>query len=210
MKTDQLIAVLAADVRQPAKPQRALPIAALAGGAVTLVLFLAVLGVRPDIGDALLTWRFDVKLAVVFVALVTALFDGVRLMRPTTPPLHPALLALPMLLLLPAVIAELALLPTERWLESLVGSNGVVCLVAIPLLAAMPLAAALAAMRLGAPRSPTVAGAAAGRLAAAIGAALYALHCFDDSPLFIATWYTLATLFVIAIGALLGRLTLRW
>jgi len=210
MRTDQLIAALAADSRRQAAPRLALALATLAGGAVALVIFLAVMGVRHDIADALLTWRFDVKLVVVALALVIALIDGVRLMRPTTPPLHPGWLALPLVVLVPAVVVELAVLPAELWRGSLVGTNGMVCLVAIPLLSAVPLAIALAAMRLGAPRSPAVAGAAAGRLAAAIGAALYALHCFDDSPLFVATWYTLATLGVIAAGALAGRLVLRW
>ena len=30
--------------------------------------------------------------------------------------------------------------------------------------------------------------------AAAAGASLYAFHCFDDSPLFVVTWYTLAAI----------------
>jgi hypothetical protein len=38
---------------------------------------------------------------------------------------------------------------------------------------------------------------------------MYAAHCTDDSPLFVATWYTLATALVTAIGALLGVRFLR-
>ncbi len=53
-------------------------------------------------------------------------------------------------------------------------------------------------------------GAAAGLLAGAIGAALYATHCPDDSPLFVATWYTLAIGFVVGLGALAGSRLLRW
>ena len=70
--------------------------------------------------------------------------------------------------------------------------------------------AQLAMLRSAAPASPALAGAAAGLLAAASGAALYAFHCFDDSPLFVVTWYTLAALVVMAIGALAGRRLLRW
>jgi hypothetical protein len=55
-----------------------------------------------------------------------------------------------------------------------------------------------------------LAGAAAGLLAAACGATLYAFHCFDDSPLFVATWYTLATALVTAIGALAGSKLLKY
>ncbi|HUI21148.1 MAG TPA: NrsF family protein, partial [Methylocella sp.] len=57
---------------------------------------------------------------------------------------------------------------------------------------------------------PALAGAAAGLLAGAIGAAFYATHCPDDSPLFVATWYTLAIAFVTAIGAIAGARLLRW
>jgi hypothetical protein len=81
---------------------------------------------------------------------------------------------------------------------------------AIPLLSLAPLAALLAALRSAAPQSPARAGAAAGLLAAASGATLYAFHCFDDSPLFVATWYVLAAALVVLLGALLGRRLLRW
>jgi hypothetical protein len=65
-------------------------------------------------------------------------------------------------------------------------------------------------LRSAAPASPTLAGAAAGLLAATAAASLYAFHCFDDSPLFVATWYTLAAIPVVAIGAIAGRRLLRW
>ncbi len=55
-----------------------------------------------------------------------------------------------------------------------------------------------------------LAGAGAGLLAAAIGATLYATHCPDDSPLFVASWYGLATLVVVIIGSIAGSKWLRW
>jgi hypothetical protein len=55
-------------------------------------------------------------------------------------------------------------------------------------------------------QSPTAAGLAAG----AIAAAIYAWHCPDDSPLFLATWYTITIAGVTVGGALLGRRLLRW
>jgi hypothetical protein len=55
-----------------------------------------------------------------------------------------------------------------------------------------------------------LAGATAGLAAAGIGALLYASHCQDDSPLFMATWYVIATVIVALIGALLGTRFLRW
>ena len=61
-----------------------------------------------------------------------------------------------------------------------------------------------------APASPALAGAGAGLLAAPAGAALYAFHCFDDSPLFVVTWYVLATIPVVILGAIAGHRLLRW
>ena len=42
------------------------------------------------------------------------------------------------------------------------------------------------------------------------GAAVYALHCTEVSPLFYVTWYGLAILVVTAVSALLGPRILRW
>jgi hypothetical protein len=58
--------------------------------------------------------------------------------------------------------------------------------------------------------SPAVAGAAAGLLAGALGAAVYATHCMDDSPLFVAIWYTPAIGLMTLVGLLVGRTMLRW
>ena len=57
---------------------------------------------------------------------------------------------------------------------------------------------------------PAVVGAVAGLLSAGLAATLYAAHCTDDSPLFVATWYTIATALVAAIGALAGSKLLRF
>jgi hypothetical protein len=72
------------------------------------------------------------------------------------------------------------------------------------------LAGALMARRHGARARPAVAGAVAGLLSAGLAATLYASHCTDDSPLFVATWYTIATALMAAIGALVGAKLLRY
>ena len=50
----------------------------------------------------------------------------------------------------------------------------------------------------------------AGAAAAGIAATLYAANCPDDSPLFVASWYPLATMIVVAVGAFAGERLLRW
>jgi hypothetical protein len=74
----------------------------------------------------------------------------------------------------------------------------------------LALGCALLALRHGAPERPDLAEAAAGVFAGAIGAAFYATHCPDDSPLFVATWYSLAIGLVVVAGKLAGRQLLRW
>jgi hypothetical protein len=209
MKTDQLIAVLAAD--HTARPfGRRFVLSLLVGGLISLGLFLVILGPRHDLTAALATWRFDFK--IVLMALVLGLAFGFcrAMARPVAPP-HPARgLLLPLAAVIAALVVELTVVPQAAWGTRLVGSNALICLTAIPLLSIAPLVAVLAILRSGAPTSPALAGAAAGLLAAACGATLYAFHCFDDSPLFVATWYTLAALVVVGIGALAGRRLLQW
>lgn len=211
MKTDNLIDALVADRMPRGKSLRwALAAALLAGGLVSLVFFLATLGVRADIEAALGTWRFELKVGLVLLALALAFSLCIALSRPVAPA-HPARRLLPLAALaVLAVAIELLALPAVSWTSRLVGSNALVCLVAIPTLAIVPLATVLAILRAGAPSSPTLAGGAAGLLAAAAAAALYAFHCFDDSPLFVVTWYALAALPVVALGAVAGNRLLRW
>ena len=90
------------------------------------------------------------------------------------------------------------------------GDNALHCLRVIPLLSIAPLAVLIYAMRAGAPQNPTLAGALAGAAAAGIAATLYASNCTDDSPLFVASWYPLATLIVVVAGAAAGNRFLRW
>jgi hypothetical protein len=211
MKTDELLAALVAD-RATRRPLllRPLPLALMAGGVVSIVVFFIELGFRKDLAAAFATWRFDLKLALVLLAPVLAFGLCRALSRPVAEA-HPARRLLPLALLAAAAIAvEMLNAPVASWGTRLVGTNALVCLAAIPMLAAAPLAALLMALRSAAPASPVLAGAAAGALAATIGAAIYAFHCFDDSPFFVVVWYALASLPVIGAGALLGPRVLRW
>ena len=73
-----------------------------------------------------------------------------------------------------------------------------------------PFVAAMWAMRGMAPTRLVLSGAAAGLLAGAIGAAVYALYCPEMEPVFLGIWYLLGMLVPAAIGAALGRWILRW
>lgn len=213
MRTDKLIEALSEDSARPGLQLSARVLGAVAlGGMVSVLLLLATIGLRPDLGAAMIgTWRLPLKLAAAAVLASTAMIAVWRSAEPVRPTrgelllplLAPALLAI-------AVAAELALVPSSRWLPNLLGSNAGMCLIAIPLLALAPLAAIIAAMRHGAPASPVLAGILAGFAAAGVAAAVYALRCPDDSPLFVAVWYSAASLIVALIGRVAGSRFLRW
>ncbi|HZY53473.1 MAG TPA: NrsF family protein [Reyranella sp.] len=210
MKTDQLVDALVADGGAASPIARLLLLALAAGVALSLVVFFLTLGIRPDIGPALETWRFDLKIVTALLGLVLAFGVCRDCARPDMPP-HPLRRLLPLLaLIVLAVAVELVLVPEAAWRQRLIGSNSLICLPMVPILSLAPLAVVLWMLRRAAPASPALAGAAAGFMAALSGATLYAFHCFDDSPLFVATWYSLAVLGMTAVGAWLGPKLLRW
>jgi len=212
VKTSDLIRALAADSEVRAMPPgRALALALIPGVAIALGLHFAVLGLRPQLFALLGEPRLLLKLCLTFLLAALSGPLVLRLVRPGAGVRRAALmLAIVPALLAAADLAELLAVPAAEWGQRLVGTNAMFCLKTIPFLSAAPLVAALLALRQGAPENPSLAGAAAGLFAGAIGAALYAMHCPDDSPLFVAAWYTLAIGFVAAIGAVAGRRLLRW
>jgi hypothetical protein len=212
MRTDELIRGLAADA-SPARLRlpAAIMLALAAGLAVSVLGFAYELGPRDDVMQAARTIRFVLKpIAMLLIAGAAALL-ALRLAQPAAPAKpSAALLAAAAAVLAIAVALELIAVPASEWRSRLIGSNALVCLVSIPLLAAPVLGALLYALRGGAPLRPALSGAVAGLLSGALGGALYALHCTDDSPLFVAFWYGIAMTITAAVGAVLGRLWLRW
>jgi hypothetical protein len=68
----------------------------------------------------------------------------------------------------------------------------------------------LVMLRRGATTAPAKAGFVAGLAGAGFAAAVYALHCTEDSPLFYVTWYGLAIMGVAIVSAMIGARSLRW
>jgi hypothetical protein len=172
---------------------------------------MAAIGPRPDVRTAMHTMRFDLKFLETLTLLAPALLLCLRLSRPEAAAgaLLFWLLA-PVALLAVAVGVELATVPSALWMAKLIGTNWWHCLMVVPILSLPPLAALIFALREGAPRHPALTGALAGAAAAGAAATIYATNCTDDSPLFVATWYPLATAIVVALGAWAGRRWLTW
>jgi hypothetical protein len=212
MQTDQLIRTLAADSMDRERPVGlALALALLSAAPVSVAMFFLGLGIRPDVMTAMHNPFFDLKFVVTLALAIPAIIVSLHLSRPEASLRGWAwLLAIPAGLLVAGIAGEMMLPQRLPVMTRLIGSNSRVCLTAIPLISLPLLAAALIGLRHGAPTRPAVAGAIAGMLSAGLAATLYASHCTDDSPLFVATWYTLATALVAAIGALVGSRVLRF
>lgn len=213
MKTDELVRLLAAGggaVEAGAVSRRyAL---ALGWGACASVLLMAILlGVRDDLAAAARVPMFWVKLAFPATLAAAAWVSATRLSRPgrRLGGVVAALAAPVVVIALLAVAALASAQPGAR--EPLIfGDTWRTCPFNIALLSAPLFAGALWAMRGLAPTRPTAAGAAAGLLAGACGATIYALHCPELAAPFLALWYVAGILIPAVAGALLGPRLLRW
>ncbi|HXC58995.1 MAG TPA: NrsF family protein, partial [Steroidobacteraceae bacterium] len=197
MKTSELVELLAHDGTRSAAPGSTLLRALLPAGMLSAALLVLLIGIRADVGDALQTPRFNLKLLLNAALWISATGLLLRLARPVDRPglWTRALWLVPVALLL-AVLVELFLLPRDQWWPVAHGRNSTWCLRIIPALSIAPLAASLWALRRAAPARPALAGAAAGLMCAGLAGTLYAMHCPDDSPLFVAIWYVLAAALV--------------
>jgi hypothetical protein len=212
MDTEQLIRTLAADNSHRARPvSYVLMLALLAAAPVSLLIFFAELGVRPDIMTAMKNPFFDLKFAVTLALAISAIAVALHLSRPEA-----SLRGFGWYLLIPAgllvagISGEMMMPQRAPMMTRVIGNNSKYCTVAITAMSLPLLIAALFGLRHGAPSRPAISGAIAGLLSAGLAAALYASHCTDDSPLFVATWYTLAVALMAALGALMGSRMLKY
>lgn len=212
MKTDDLIRTLAADGDTHERSvSDMLLVALLLAAPFTAAMFFTALGMRKDVMTAMGNPFFDLKFAVTIALAGAAIAISLHLSRPEASLGRWAwLLAIPASLLGIGMMGDMMTPQRASWPARLIGSNSRTCLIAIPLLSMPLLAAALLALRRGAPSRPAMAGAFAGLLSAGLAATLYASHCTDDSPLFVATWYSIAIAFVAAVGAFAGSRLLKY
>lgn len=211
MRTDDLIRGLAADTTREASPGRAVTVLLPVGFAVAVLLFMLLLRVRPDFLPMLATPWLPFKFALTLSLALVGLLLISRLARPGIKAGPVAItLLVPGGMMALGIAAVLGATPPESWMPGLVGHYARYCVLLVLLMGAPILAALLLALRKGAPTRPGLAGACAGLAAGGLGAALYALHCTDDSPLFVLVWYGIAIAVLTAAGALIGRRILAW
>jgi hypothetical protein len=212
METDQLIRTLAADNAHRERPVGVvLALSLLSAAPLSVAMFFATLGVRPDVMTAMHNPFFDLKFVVTLALAISGIAVSLHLSRPEVSLRGWGwLLLIPVGFLVAGIASEMMMPQRLPMMTRLIGRNSQACMMAIPVMALPLLAAALIGLRHGAPARPAVAGAVAGLLSAGLAATLYASHCTDDSPLFVVTWYSIATAFVAAVGALAGSRMLRF
>ena len=211
--TDDLIDRLAADLRPVHRLalQRRLGGALLLGLALSAMAMLAWLGLRADLSTAPGSIVFWVKSAYTMALGLLGLVALLTLSRPDGRITWPWLAAPGLLVaLLAAAVAQLTRASPDQVMPLVVGGSNLVCPWYIIALSLPLLGASLLVLRRLAPARPTLAGLAAGLMSGGIGAWVYSFHCGENGMMFLALWYTLGIAVVAALGAMLGRLMLRW
>jgi hypothetical protein len=213
MKTDDLISALAGDVAVVPRHAvgRTLGLGLGLGAAVAIAIMVLWLGVRADLMDAMHTGPFWMKFAYALSVAILGFGLIDRLARPDGEGglFGPMILA-PLAVMTVLAIYQLAGAPEELRMKLMLGASYQVCARNIVIISAPIFLGLFWALRSLAPSRLTLAGAVAGVLAGAVGTFIYAFHCNESAMPFVAIWYTLGIAAVGALGALLGRATLRW
>jgi hypothetical protein len=213
MKTDDLVALLSTNP-EPVDRRlvvRTLCVALAAGSIVALGIALVGLGVRSDLITARALIFLAVKLFFSVGIVSLALVYLTRLARPGGERKTPFfLVAMPFLVIVVLAVISLGLAPSSHWDKMIVGDEWLECLLSIPIIAIVPFAAAIWAVRKAAPTNLARTGAFSGLIAGGVSAMAYALHCTDDSLPFVAVWYGGTIVLCTLAGAALGPRLLRW
>lgn len=211
MRTDDLIEALAANAG-PApggSPARRLALLAGLGVAVALAGVLLWLDVRPDLKDVMSGGFFWLKAAYTGALGLAGYLAVERLARPTGSPRRGLILGL--IVLVSFVLAGLVqFVMSDDPMTLLRGGSWTRCSINILLLGGPTTLLGLWVVRGLAPTRPTLAGFATGAFAGGVAATVYGLHCAESTFVFVGVWYSLGVLACGALGALLGRIALRW
>ncbi len=213
MKTDDLVALLSTNPEPVDRRSvvRTLCVAFAAGSTIALGIALVGLGVRPDVMTAHALFFLAVKLLFAIAIVSLALVYLTRLARPGGERRTSSLLvATPFLVIVVLAAISLWFAPNSHWDRMIVGDQWLECLVSVPIIAIVPFAVSIWAVRRAAPTDLARTGAFAGLIAGGVSAMGYALHCTDDSLPFVAVWYGGTIVLCTLAGAALGPRLLRW
>ncbi len=213
MKTDDLITMLSSNVEaiDPHRFRRVYVGAVAAGAVIVIGATLLTLGSRADFRTpAALSFVLTKLLFAVAVSMLALVYLA-RLARPGGGlPLPMTLIALPFAGIAALAAISLGGAPAAHRHAMLFDGEWLECLLSIPILAIIPFALVIWALRQAAPTHLRGTGALAGLVAGGLSAIGYALHCVDDSLPFVALWYSSTIILCTLAGAALGPRLLRW
>lgn len=211
MKTNELISLLVEDTASIRPISYDLLIAALAGCVAPALILLVGIHLKQNLIDSLGSQDFIFKM---FFNLSLASIGMIFISKVARPdfPAKSTIFAITFsaFLLFCGGVFGLLTTPEYDWYSTWLGHTALECVISIPAMALVPFALIFIVLRRGAPAKPGVAGAIAGLAAGGLAGSFYSLHCPEDSPLFVITWYPIGISFMIATGALLGTKKLRW
>ena len=213
MKTDELIDALSNNLEpvDPHKVTRHLGIAIVAALSVAVVSGILALGPRWDFHEPTAFQFLLLKLAFGVAVMLLGTVFLIKHLRPGGEFRSWAVLAgAPLVVALALAALNLISMPLAHWDHMVLGHDWLECLISIPIIAVLPFAVIMWAVRMAAPTDLARTGALAGLVAGGISAIAYALHCTDDSLPFVALWYGGTIVLCTIAGAMLGPRLLRW
>jgi hypothetical protein len=213
MKTDDLVAMLSTNA-EPVDRRfvvRTVCAALAAGLMAALGIMLVGLGVRTDLTTARAVAFLLLKLAFSVGIIGVASIYLTRLSRPGGEQRTSSIVvAVPFVAIALLAAISLGFAPSSHWDKMVKGDQWLECLLSIPIIAIVPFAVTIWAVRKAAPTNLVRTGAFAGLVAGGVSAMAYALHCTDDSLPFVAIWYGGTIVLCTLAGAIFGPRLLRW
>jgi hypothetical protein len=213
MKTEELVTLLSTNPGPVARGSFARTFGVALATSSVLAVGIAVvgLGFRSDLTTTRALIFLFLKL--VFAAGVVGIASVylARLARPGGERRISSIsMVIPFVAIILLAVISLGLAPRSHWDKMVTGGEWLECLVSIPVIAIVPFAIAIWAVRRAAPTNLARTGAFAGLVAGGVSAMAYALHCTDDSLPFVAVWYGGTIVLCTLAGAVLGPRLLRW
>jgi hypothetical protein len=213
MKTDELIAALSRNVEPVDRGliRRTVGLALVTAVGLALGLMAVWLGMRADLMTAraavFLATKVGFAIAIIGIASIYLL----RLARPGGErQAAPLWVAVPFAAVILLAAVSLGSAPSSHWSGMVLSDEWLECLLSIPVIAIVPFAILVWAVRKAAPTHLVRTGAFTGLVAGGISALAYALHCSSDSLPFVAVWYGGTIVLCTLAGATLGPRLLRW
>jgi hypothetical protein len=212
-KTDDVIDSLVGELKPV--PRHALARRFVAGVlpalAVSLVLMLAILGLRIDMAEALMLPVFWIKSAYNALLAIAAFLAAYHLARPDGSRGRFFQVAAAIVAIMTVVaVSQLMMSPAETYRSLIIGSSALHCPLLIFLFALPVLVGNVWVLRRGAPTDLRLTGFIAGIAAGAAGAWVYSWFCTENGMPFVLIWYSLGILLTGILGSLLGPRLLRW